>query len=289
MQPANIPPAATGACDFTVVTPSYRQLPWLQLCVASVADQQGVSVEHIVQDACSGSDLEQWVRSETRCKLFVEKDAGMYDAINRGFTKATGQFLAWLNCDEQYLPGALKKVATFFEQNPGVDVLFGDAILVSNEGKLLSYRRTVLPKALHVRLSHLNTLSCATFIRRSVIERGLLLDTNWKTIGDGVWIEAMLRARLPMAVLHEPLALFTMTGTNLGQTQLAREEAKRWRRASTPVLLRVLRELFVMAHRIRKWLAGAYSKRSFSTEIYTLQSPKKRVPQQTENISFRWS
>ena len=53
----------------------------------------------------------------------------MYDAINRGFAKASGDILAWLNCDEQYLPGALAKVADHFARHPRTDILFGDIIL----------------------------------------------------------------------------------------------------------------------------------------------------------------
>ncbi len=69
---------------FPSITPSYKQLPWLKLCAASVADQKGVSVEHIIQDAQSGPELEEWVRENTKAQLFVECDSGMYDAINRG-------------------------------------------------------------------------------------------------------------------------------------------------------------------------------------------------------------
>ena len=44
-------------------------------------------------------------RGTTRVRAFVEKDQGMYDAVNRGLRRATGEMLAYLNCDEQYLPG----------------------------------------------------------------------------------------------------------------------------------------------------------------------------------------
>ena len=96
-------------------------------------------------------------------KLIVERDAGMYDAINKGLRRANGEISAYLNCDEQYLPGALSKVVNFFEAHAEVDVLFADVILTNQEGQPISYRRTVLPKLGHTRLAHLNTLSCATF------------------------------------------------------------------------------------------------------------------------------
>ena len=102
--------------DFTIVTPSFRQLEQLGCCIASIADQEGVSVEHIVQDGGTegfedfGNKMaERWPnRRGYRRVMISEPDGGMYDAINRGLKRATGGICAYLNCDEQYLPGVLK-------------------------------------------------------------------------------------------------------------------------------------------------------------------------------------
>src|SRR5271169_5435610 len=114
---------------FSVVTPSFRQSQWLKLCVASVADQ-GVEVEHIVQDSCSDDGTLDWLLTDPRVKAYAEKDAGMYDAVNRGLRRASGQILSYLNCDEQYLPGTLQEVENYFDHHPDVEMLFGDALVV---------------------------------------------------------------------------------------------------------------------------------------------------------------
>ena len=270
----------------SVITPSHKQLRWLKLCVASVADQQGVAVEHIIQDAQSGEELAEWVRDHSAAKLFVESDSGMYDAINRGFRKASGDIVAWLNCDEQYLPGTLARVASFFEQHPDVDVLFGDAVLLDDAGGILSYRTAIKPTRLHTQLVHLCTLSCATFVRRSVIERGFLLDERYRAISDAVWVAAMLRARLPMAVLNEPLSTFTFTGANLGQTQLSTEESGRWR--GEIKRLELLRIPVILWHRVRKGIAGAYVRRDLEIKVYTTASPDHRVAQRRLGTPYQW-
>jgi hypothetical protein len=87
----------------SVITPSFRNSDWLKLCIASVADQ-GVDLEHIVQDSCSDDATQEWLPNDSRVKAFIEKDGGMYDAINRGLRRASGDILAYLNCDEQYVP-----------------------------------------------------------------------------------------------------------------------------------------------------------------------------------------
>ena len=235
----------------------------------------------------SGPELEDWVRKNTKAELHVECDSGMYDAINRGFARATGDIVCWLNSDEQYVEGALAKVAHYFEAHPEIDILFGDALLISNNGALISYRRTVSPNLQHIQASHLNTLSCATFIRRSVLEQGFMLNTRWRAIADAVWIVDLLRAGISMAVLNEPLAIFTITDKNLGQTSLAKSEAKLWQE-ETSSKSRWLRPYFVGGHRLMKLLSGAYWDRSVSINLYTLASPQKRIAMESRHIGFRW-
>jgi glycosyltransferase involved in cell wall biosynthesis len=271
----------------SIITPSFRQLEWLKLCAASVADQVGVQVEHIIQDAGTGGDLKTWASSRPNLRLFVEQDEGMYDAINRGLKRAAGEICAYLNCDEQYLPGALAKVATFFVAHPDIDVLFGDVILVGKKGQPLSYRRTVLPTQRHLRFAHLNTHSCSTFFRRKLLDRGFYFDPVWKDVGDAVWVEALLRAKVEMAVLPEPLAVFSFTGENRSISPLASKEGAS-RKALSGRGIWFSRITAIVAHRIRKALAGAYRQRKIEIDIFTLDSPAKRQRCVGQQVGFRW-
>ena len=271
----------------SVVTPSFNQIAWLKLCAASIADQAGAEVEHIIQDAGTGGDLEIWAASQPNLRLFVEPDAGMYDAINRGLRRATGDLCAYLNCDEQYLPGALAKVANLFAAHPEVDVLFGDAILVDQHGHPLSYRRTILPRLRHIQLAHLNTLSCAMFFRRKLLDRGFYFDPAWKDVGDGVWVEELLRNKVEMEILPEPLAVFTFTGENRSTLASASKEGASRRGSSSPGVW-FQRNMAVAAHRLRKGFAGAYRPRRVEVDIFTLQSPERRQRRIGKQVGFRW-
>jgi glycosyltransferase involved in cell wall biosynthesis len=271
--------------EFSIITPSFRPGGWLRLCVASVADQTGVAHEHLVQDAGSDDGTLEWLRADSRVRLFVERDEGMYDAINRGLQRARGELLAYLNCDEQYLPGTLEKVARFFREHPRVEVVFGDAILIGARAEPLSYRRAVKPWRSHVRWVHLNTLTCATFFRRSVVERGFLFDPRWKAIGDAVWVERMLAARVPMAVLPEPLAAFAFTGGNLGASERAARELREWqggdwRAKAAPV--------FSLVHRVRKAWAGAYRPREVSVALHTPDAPEAGRREHRATVGYGW-
>ncbi|CAN5658908.1 hypothetical protein BH09VER1_BH09VER1_00270 [soil metagenome] len=295
---------------FSIVTPSYRQLDWLGLCVASVRDQAGVSgieVEHIIQDAGSPG-IEEFAREagatlyrdggvaipslSTRegysLTIHAEADAGMYDAINRGLKRGTGTLQAYLNCDEQYLPGTLAKVAEFFGREPKTEMLFGDVILVSETGEALGYRRVTRPTELHTRLVHLGTLSCATFFRRRIIEEGHLFDPTWKAIGDAVWVAGILRAGRPISLLREPLGTFTFTGHNLSESNKGPDgEHARWARTqgAPPAWLKIPS---VFHHRVTKLLGGAYRKRDLAYEIYRLRDTTARHRFEARQLGHSW-
>jgi glycosyltransferase involved in cell wall biosynthesis len=271
---------------FSIITPSFRQLHWLRLCAASVADQGSVEHEHIVQDAGTGPELELWAQTVPNLSLYVEKDQGMYDAVNRGLKRARGTICSYLNCDEQLLSNALGQVAAFFDKNPEIDVLFGDSILISEGGEPLSYRRTVVPILSYVEHVQLNAPTCATFFRRSIIDRGLLFNPHWRAIGDQVWIGDLIRAGVRMATLRKPLAVFTFTGENLGATAISKQESAR-HRSSVPRATDLRTTVEVIWHRVRKSFAGAYWPRQVDIEIYTLESPSARR-RQSARVGFSW-
>jgi hypothetical protein len=211
----------------------------------------------------------------------------MYDALNRGFKRTRGTVLAWLNSDEQYLPGTLRKVADYFSAHPEVDVLFGDIILVDQQGQALSYRRVVTPTLVHMRLEHLCTASCATFFRRRIIDEGELFDTRWKSIGDAVWMHSLLQRGVGLACMREPLSIYTFTGVNLSETPRSAIEVDEWRnQADAPQAW--LRLPAMGWHRLRKMLAGAYQRRHLRYAIYTKRSPRKRMNFDVEDLGFGW-
>ena len=127
--------------QFSIITPSFRNSEWLKLCVASVADQEDVTLEHIVQDSVSNDGTLDWLPQDPRVAAYIEKDNGMYDAVNRGLRRAKGDILAYINCDEQYLPGALNAVRDFFQNHPGIDVVFADTVVIDSDGEAVARGR----------------------------------------------------------------------------------------------------------------------------------------------------
>ncbi|HZF02468.1 MAG TPA: glycosyltransferase family 2 protein [Methylomirabilota bacterium] len=273
---------------FSIITPSFRNSNWLKLCIASVADQQGVEAEHIVQDSCSDDGTQDWLLQDKRVKAFIEKDSGMYDAVNRGLRRATGDILAYLNCDEQYLPGALHAVAEFFETNPHVDIVFADSIIINADGNYICHRKVLVPLKYHSQVCTLGVLSSAMFFRRTVLEKyGLFFNTQWRDFGDVDWVLRALNQSAPMAVLRRFTSAFADTGENMNLKPNARREAKLMVE-SAPRLAQKLATAFKVYHRLRRLLHGIYFQKPFSFSIYTPRSPDKRVTVRVDKPTFIW-
>jgi glycosyltransferase involved in cell wall biosynthesis len=275
---------------FSIVTPSFNQHDWLRLCVASVADQQGAEFEHIVQD---GGDerareaLAGWTGAFPRLKVFVEKDAGMYDAINRGLRRATGDICAYLNCDEQYLPGALNEVRGIFEQRPEIDLVFGDALVVDRRGHYVCHRQHLAPSLRHTVACQLGILSCVIFFRRRLVERGILFDDSFRTAGDVDFVVRCLEAQVRMIHVPRLLAAFTETGDNLGLTPTVAQEMRRIQ-SRYPAWWSRCGLIWVTFHRLRRWRAGYYAPKPTTYALYALQHPDRRREFRVDSPTFLW-
>jgi glycosyltransferase involved in cell wall biosynthesis len=278
---------------FSVITPSYNQLDWLELCIASVADQRGVeSVEHIVCDGGSAGIEE--LRSKMKGKypdtagykleFVIGPDFGMYDAINKGLRHATGDTCSYLNCDEQLLPGSLASIGEYFTKHAGIDVVFGDTIVVGREGEPLCYWRPYVPSLAHLAGATLNTLSCSTFFRRGVVEAGHFFEPQWKVVGDLRWIRGLLEKRRAMVCVPRLLAAFTFLGDNLGAGAKAREEFEASRESARGPVRWLRRGL----HGIRKLFSGAYVRRKVTYDLFALSDPSRRRRFTCESLGWTW-
>ncbi len=272
----------------SVVTPSFSQSEWLRLCVASVADQE-VDSEHIIQDAGSTDGTLDWLREDPRASVFVESDKGMYDAVNRGMRRAGGEILAYLNCDEQYLPGSLEAVIRFFAANPGVDVLFGDVIAVDSQCEYLMHRKMLPPLKWHTRLCQLSTLTCAMFFRRRVIDEwNEFFEPEMRFAGDAEWMLRLIGRGARMASLGRFTSVFACTGENLSHRSEARGELGRFC-GRPPLWAALCRPVFVAHHRIRRLLGGAYSQKPFSFDLHVPGQTEGRVRRVVERPSCVWT
>lgn len=113
----------------SVITPSYNQGQFLEETILSVIGQDYPNLEYIIIDGGSSDNSVEIIKSyENKISYWIsEKDKGQSNAINKGFRKATGNILCWLNSDDLYMPGCLKYIAKKFVDE-GEGVLFGNCL-----------------------------------------------------------------------------------------------------------------------------------------------------------------
>jgi glycosyltransferase involved in cell wall biosynthesis len=124
----------------SIVTPSYNQGQFLEETILSVLNQNYDNLEYIIIDGGSTDNSVDIIKKyEDQISYWVsEADEGQTHAINKGFRKATGDLVAWMNSDDIYYSGAFDSVASSYANTNGAfDVYFGDKENIDKDGKLI--------------------------------------------------------------------------------------------------------------------------------------------------------
>lgn len=185
----------------SVVTVSYNQGNYLEQTIRSVLDQDYPNLEYIIIDGGSTDQSVEIIRKyEKQLSYWIsEKDAGMYDALNKGFAKAGGDILCWINSDDKFHPGSFKTVAGIFSDFPELEWLTGMATIYNDSGETVyvkPFRKWSLQE-IHIGAGdHIQQES--TFWKRSIWEKaGARLDTRYKLAGDfDLWMRFFDHAKL---------------------------------------------------------------------------------------------
>ncbi len=166
----------------SIITPSYNQAAYLEQTILSVLEQDFPNIEYIVIDGASTDGSVDIIKKYAdRFAYWVsEKDRGQAEAINKGFARATGDVIAWLNSDDYYMQGAVSAAVQIFEKNPEVVLVYGDMLAVDEHGKTfntLTYGQLNLEDLLCFQIIG----QPSVFMRRSALQKtsGLNLDFHF--------------------------------------------------------------------------------------------------------------
>ncbi len=118
----------------SIVTPTYNRATYIENTIKSVVGQSYKKLEYIIMDGLSSDNtteiVERYKTNDKRISYTSEKDEGMYDAINKGFSVAKGDILAYINSDDLYTPDVLMTVVDYFNKHPEIDAIYGDTMVV---------------------------------------------------------------------------------------------------------------------------------------------------------------
>jgi glycosyltransferase involved in cell wall biosynthesis len=211
----------------SVVTPSFNSGEFIQDAIWSVSQQRAVTVEHIVIDGASTDTTVAILKRYPQVQWTSEPDNGQSDAINKGFLRASGDLVGWLNADDYYLPGGLEAIARAAQQHPEADVIHGDCVFVDSSGRIV--RSKVEHDFDRAILLYFGCYipSTATFFRRRVIESGLLLDCDYRVCMDFEYFARLAHAGFKFHYVPHFIAAFRWHGNNISLSQAARRAQER--------------------------------------------------------------
>ena len=208
--------------DITIITPCLNHGRFLADCLASVVSQEGVELEHLVMDGCSTDNSAEVAAGFLEAVWISEKDGGMSAAINKGFGRAKGDWVMWLNADDRLKPGVLAEVLRRL-RGSDADVVYGGYDFINESGDFLrSMRMPRWSRFVHTH-HHCSIGSTAAFYRRAtVLDAGFRLREDFRYVMDGEFYARLDAAgktfeRIPVAV-----ADFRLHGGNASMIHLGK-------------------------------------------------------------------
>jgi GT2 family glycosyltransferase len=156
----------------SILTPSFDQGRFLRDCLDSVSRQTYPHLEHVVMDGGSTDDsLQVLAEAGGAVHWTSEPDRGQADAVNKAFAASRGEIVGWVNSDDGlFATDTIEQVVAVFERHPEAGVVYGDAALVDESGRIVRHHRSRWPTGSLPLVSPL--VQPAAFVRRSVVRPG---------------------------------------------------------------------------------------------------------------------
>ena len=197
----------------SIVTPSFNQAPFLEATIQSVLSQDHPNLEYIIIDGGSTDGSVKIIKKyQDRLAYWVsEPDKGQTDAINKGFNRATGEILAWLNSDDTYEPGAVQKAEAALAENPQASMVYGDANFINAEGRVIGRFPAAQTDHRKLRQGYVHVPQQAAFFRAEYWRQVAPLDSSFFFAMDyDLWVR--ISALAPLVYVPDTWANFRMHG-----------------------------------------------------------------------------
>jgi glycosyltransferase involved in cell wall biosynthesis len=177
------------SASLSVVTPSFNQGQFIRTTIESVLRQGLSDLQYLVMDGGSTDQTIAILQDfGDRLTFFSEPDEGIADAINKGLSLCQGEIIGWLNSDDIYYPGTLRRVLELFDRHPEIDVIYGRADHIDDQGAIIEEYPT-REWSFDALINHCIISQPAAFFRREVIQRFGALDSAHKYCVDyELWI-----------------------------------------------------------------------------------------------------
>lgn len=197
----------------SIVTPSYNQAGYLEETILSVLGQDYPRIEYVIIDGGSTDrslDIIQ-AYAERLAYWVSEPDSGQTDAINKGFNRASGEILAWLNSDDIYQPGAVWEAVRFLQDHPEVGMVYGNAHYINGAGEVIGRFPAAQTDYRRLRSGYVHIPQQGAFFRARLWRMIGPLDPSFYFAMDyDLWVR--IAALAPIRYYPRPWAAFRLHG-----------------------------------------------------------------------------
>jgi len=196
----------------TIVTPSYNQGEYIEETIRSVLLQGYPNLEYMIIDGGSSDQTVKVIKKyEDKIDYWVsESDSGQSHAINKGFQRASGDLIAWINSDDLLLPGALHDVALLYKPSSNA-IILGDVINFMdgrNQETLIQQWNITLKSFVGAHNGGFSWHQPGTFVSKECLKNGGKLDESLHFSFDWDWMCKMLTYSPVIYYLKKPVARF---------------------------------------------------------------------------------
>jgi glycosyltransferase involved in cell wall biosynthesis len=188
----------------SIITPSFNQAKFLRRTIESVLDQDYPEIEYIVIDGGSTDGSLEIIRGYEDKFAYWESipDKGQTDAINKGFARATGKYLAWLNSDDVYKPGAISEAVAYLEGHPDVGMVYGECDFIDADDHVIGRFPAAQTDYDRLRNGYVHVPQAAAFFWRDLWEKVGPLDPSFYFAMDyDLWVR--LAGEAPLVFLPD--------------------------------------------------------------------------------------
>jgi len=219
----------------SIVIPSFNQGSYIEETLKSIFDQKYPKLEVIVIDGLSTDNTINILKKyEKKINYWVsEKDRGQSHAINKGFKKASGDIIAWINSDDIYFPNSFNTINNFFQKKPEADIVYGNGVWIDENSKIIKCRRN-LP--FHYKTwfyGMADPFQPEVFYRRRVLDAAGFVDESYHMMMDREWWIRMASKGMMFKHLDAELAALRKYNDTKSAKYNNRNNTERWTLHST--------------------------------------------------------
>jgi len=262
----------------SIITVCYNAEAVIAGAVRSTLEQSYTDIEYVIVDGGSTDktlEILEPFRDRIAC-LKSEKDEGIYDAMNKGVSLATGDYVLFMNSDDMF--ASLDSIKNAVDQGMTAEIVYGDADFVDEATGVTTHRR--FPAASKRFFCFDNLCHQSVFYRRSAFDRVGKFDTSFRVVADYEWfLRALTVHHLSFQHVDVDIAVYRLGGFSRQHMQVYDAENERVRRQYySPIERRVNKVLLIGRHyasKARSGIRGAFRSRGGSSDPSTSEMAGK--------------